>query len=315
MSFSTPVYPELVEGLEEYYDFFYSLQLSMALHHFRPHYNFLGVPSVAPKNADVVIGQIPYDGTTSYQPGARFGPRAIIDASRQVEFYDLELKRDVSAKVKIATLPELEIDLSSPEANVEHVARFAESIAKQKKFLITLGGEHSITPGLVRPLVLQYKKDLTVLQLDAHTDMRDSYEHTKWNHACAMKRCRDMGVRVVHVGIRNSAEEEQEFLDPKDIFYAPDVPVAKILARITTKNVYLSIDVDGFDPSIMPSTGTPEPGGLGWYDVLRLFRELTRERKLVGADVVELAPIPGIVAPDFLVAKLVYKIIGYKFFK
>lgn len=287
----------------------------MASYHFRPQYNFLGIPPVSVKNADVLIGQVPYDGTTSYQPGARFGPRAIIDASRQLELYDHELKRDVSAKVKIATLPELEIDLSSPEANVEHVARFAESVAKQKKFLVTLGGEHSITPGLVRPLAAQYKKDLTVLQIDAHTDMRDSYENTKWNHACAMRRCRDLGVRVVHVGTRNTSAEEQPFIDQKDVFYAPEVPVAKILARIMTKNVYLSIDVDGFDPSIMPSTGTPEPGGLDWYDVLRLFRELTRERKLVGVDVTELLPIPGFVAPDFLVAKLVYTIIGYKFFK
>ena len=286
----------------------------MASHHFRPGYNFLGIPPVAPKHADVSIGQVPYDGTTSYQPGARFAPRAIIDASRQVELYDLELKRDVSAKVKIATLPELEIDLSSPEANVEHVAQFAESVAKDKKFLITLGGEHSITPGLVRPLAKQYK-DLTVLQIDAHTDMRESYENTKWNHACAMKRCRDLGVRVVHVGTRNSSEEEQPFLDPKDVFYAPEVPVEKILARIMSKNVYLSIDVDAFDPSIMPATGTPEPGGLSWHDVLRLIRAVTRERKLVGADVTELAPMPGFVAPDFLVAKLVYKIIGYKFFK
>ena len=286
----------------------------MANNNFRPPYNFLGIPPVAPKHADVLIGQVPYDGTTSYQPGARFAPRAIIDASRQVELYDLELKRDVSAKVKIATLPELEIDLLSPEANVEHVAQFAESVTKDKKFLITLGGEHSITPGLVRPLAKQYK-DLTVLQIDAHTDMRESYENTKWNHACAMKRCRDLGVRVVHVGTRNSSEEEQPFLDPKDVFYAPEVPVEKILARIMSKNVYLSIDVDAFDPSIMPATGTPEPGGLSWHDVLRLIRAVTRERKLVGADVTELAPMPGFVAPDFLVAKLVYKIIGYKFFK
>lgn len=286
----------------------------MATHHFRPGYNFLGVSPVSVKNADVVIGQIPYDGTTSYQPGARFGPRAIIDASRQVELYDLELKRDVSKKVKIVTLPELEIDLSSPEANTEHITRFAESIAKQKKFLITLGGEHSITPGLVRPLAKQYT-DLTVLQLDAHTDMRDSYENTKWNHACAMRRCSDLGVRVVHVGTRNTSEEEQPFLDQKDVFYAPKVPVAKILSRIFGKHVYLTIDLDCFDPSIMPSTGTPEPGGIFWHDVLALVRAVTRERKVVGADVVELSPIPGLVAPDFMAAKLVYKIIGYTFFK
>lgn len=282
--------------------------------HFKPPYNFLGVPNVSPQKADVVIMQIPYDATTSYQPGARFGPRAIVDASRQVELYDLELKRDVTAKVKIATLPELEVDLSSPEANVNTIAAAAEKFVKAKKFLLTLGGEHSITPGLVRPFAAQYK-DLTVLQIDAHTDLREEYEGTKWNHACAMKRCRDLGMRVVHVGIRNSAEEEQKFLDSKDVFYAPEVPVEKILARITSKHVYVTIDVDGFDPSFVPSTGTPEPGGLGWYDVLALLRAVTRERKVVGADLVELAPIPGLVAPDFLVAKLAYKIIGYQFFK
>ena len=276
--------------------------------------NFLGLPNVAPKNADVLILPVPYDGTTSYQPGARFGPEAIIAASQQVELYDHELKRDVTERVKVATLPSIEPDFSSPEAQVNRVYGVTKKFLKDKQFLVTIGGEHSITPGVVRALIEKFR-DVTVLQIDAHTDMREEWENTKWSHACAMKRCRDLGLPVVHVGTRNTSQEEQQFLDQKNVFYAPTVPVEKILERITTKNVYLSIDVDAFDPSIMPSTGTPEPGGLLWHDVLQLIRVLTRERKLVGCDVTELAPIPGLRAPDFLVAKLVYKIIAYTFFK
>ncbi len=287
--------------------------VNMRFKHFKPEYNFLGVKSVPLAKADVIILPIPYDATTSYQTGTRFGPHAAITASRQVELYDSELKRDVSAKVKIVTLPEVEPDLSGPEANTRRLTDVARELIQLKKFVVSIGGEHSVTPGLVAAYKEKYR-DLTVLQIDAHTDMRETYEGTKWNHACAMKRCHDLGVHVVHVGIRNSAEEEQQYIDPKNVFYAPAVPLEKILSRIQTKDVYLTVDVDGFDPSIMPSTGTPEPGGLGWYQVLELIRALMRERRVVGADVVELAPIPGMIAPDFLAAKLMYKIIGYKFF-
>lgn len=286
----------------------------MASVHHRGPYNFLGIDPVPPEKADVIVLPIPYDGTTSYMPGARFGPRAILEASRQVELYDCAIQHDVSKDIAIATLPELAIDLSSPEANVNHIAAAAERYGANGAFLLTLGGEHSITPGLVRPLVKKYP-DLTVLQLDAHTDMRDSYEGTQWNHACAMRRCRDLGVRVVHVGTRNSSEEEQAFLDPRDVFFAPAMPIKKILSRITGKHVYLSIDVDVFDSSIMPATGTPEPGGIGWHDAVALIRALAKTKTLVGCDLTELAPIPGFVAPDFLVAKLAYTILGCRFAK
>ena len=168
-----------------------------------------------------------------------------------------------------------------------------------------LGGEHSITLGAVQAVREQFS-DFSVLQIDAHSDLRDEFEGTKFHHACVMKRIKDLGVSVTQVGVRSSEGEELG----DNVFLAPNLPIDKIISTLKEK-VYLTFDLDGLDPSIMPSTGTPEPGGLGWYETLKLIKEVAKKRKIIGADVVELDPIPGFSAPDFLAAKLVYKIINY----
>jgi len=177
---------------------------------------------------------------------------------------------------------------------------------------LSLGGEHTISYGLISAFKEKYK-DFSVLQIDAHSDLRDEYEGTKFSHACVMRRVRDLGISVTGVGIRSQDETEIGYMKKKKIktiFYAPMIPLKKIISSLS-KNVYITFDVDGLDPSIMPSTGTPEPGGLGWYEVLSLIKQVAKERKIVGADIVELSPLKGIIFPDFLAAKLAYKIIGY----
>ena len=180
-----------------------------------------------------------------------------------------------------------------------------DKILRDGKFPMMLGGEHSITLGAVQAVREQFS-DFSVLQIDAHSDLRDEFEGTKFHHACVMKRIKDLGVSVTQVGVRSSEGEELG----DNVFLAPNLPIDKIISTLKEK-VYLTFDLDGLDPSIMPSTGTPEPGGLGWYETLKLIKEVAKKRKIIGADVVELDPIPGFSAPDFLAAKLVYKIINY----
>lgn len=278
-------------------------------------FNFGGLPEVAWAKARVAIVPVPYESTTTYGGGTARGPAAIIEASRHMELWDTELGRDVS-HLGFATLPELEPDLSSPEAQARRVQQTLLSVVKDKKWPLVLGGEHSITPGVVAALKSRYK-DLSVLQIDAHTDLRDEYQGTRWSHACAMRRVDDLHVKAVAVGIRSTCEEENAFIKKAGlqnrIFQAPNVPIAQIL-KLLSGQVYVTVDLDGFDPGLVPGTGTPEPGGLNWYQVVELLRELGRHKNIVGGDIVELAPIPGQPAGDFLAAKLAYKLIGYSFF-
>ncbi len=273
--------------------------------------NFGGLDFQDYAKAKVAIFPVPYDATTYYKSGAKDGPRAIIDASRHMELYDVELKRDMS-QIGIFTLPEIVCSKNSPREAVRDIKKAVSQLLADKKFILMLGGEHTISIGAVAAFREKYK-DLSVLQIDAHTDLRNEFEGTKYHHACAMKRVRDMGVSVTAVGIRSQDEAEAEYIKKegiKSIFYAPQIPLQKIISTLS-KNVYLTFDLDGLDPSIMPATGTPEPGGLGWYEVLNLIRQVAKEKKIIGADIVELSPLPGIVFPDFLAAKLAYKIIGY----
>ncbi len=274
-------------------------------------YGFIGLEGQDYEKARIVVLPIPFEATTSYMPGARFGPQAIINASRYLELYDIELKKDISS-VGIFTLPELACSKDCSGQVYLQIKQAVKQILDHKKFMIMLGGEHSITAGAVAAFKEKYK-DLSVLQIDAHTDLRDEYEGTKYHHACAMRRVMDLGIPITAVGIRSQDQAEAEYIKKekiKTIFYAPEIPIKKIISSLS-KNIYLSFDVDGLDPSIMPSTGTPEPGGLGWYETLALLKAVAKEKNIIGADLVELAPIPGLVFPDFLVAKLAYKIIGY----
>lgn len=274
-------------------------------------FNFGGLDGQNYQRARAVVFPVPYEGTTYYKGGTKEGPLAIIEASRHMELYDIELKKDIS-KNQIFTLPEIVCSKNSPQEAVQEIKKAVGQILADKKFVLTLGGEHTVTVGAVAAFKEKYK-DLSVLQIDAHTDLRDEFEGTKYHHACAMRRVREMGIPVTAVGIRSQEEDEADYIKErkiKTIFYAPDLPVKKIIQGLS-KNVYLTFDLDGLDPSIMPATGTPEPGGLGWYEVLDLIKQVAKAKRIVGADVVELSPLPGIVFSDFLAAKLAYKIIGY----
>ncbi len=293
-----------------------------------PH-DFLGAESEVSdfERARSVIVPVPYESTTSYSGGARFGPRAILEASRYVELYDQELDREI-AEVGIHTLPALELTKAgAAEAAAELEEAYAAVLASiGDRFPVALGGEHAVSAPLVRATARKVAEAgrgrLSVLQLDAHADLRDGYEGASHSHASFAFRTLDVA-DYVQVGIRAvSSEERQVMRDHEgkgvtviwaDEMWADDTWMDRALAALGD-TVYLTVDVDYFDPSLVPSTGTPEPGGGDWYRTLRFLRRVFRERTVVGADVVELAPIPGFHAPDFLVAKLVYKLIGYRFF-
>jgi agmatinase len=264
----------------------------------------------------VVILPVPVDRTTSYAPGTRNGPREILQASSHMELWDEEIGGDVHP-IGIFTLPEMELSFGELEALLTEIDRVATEILSRDKFLVTLGGEHSITPPLVAAAARRYP-GLSVLQIDAHADLRDCYMGTPHNHACAMRRSLEHA-RLTQVGIRSMSAEEAQVATSLDttIFYDAfmrrDPSWVDRVVDTLADRVYLSIDVDGLDPAIMPATGTPEPGGLSWYETLALLRAAVSRRTVVACDVVELCPIPGLLAPNFLCAKLIYKILAYRF--
>jgi agmatinase len=267
-------------------------------------------------DASVVILPVPVDRTTSYVGGTRNGPHEILQASSHMELWDDEMGVDVHG-VGIFTLPEMELPFGEMEPLLDEIERVAYEVIGRDKFLLSIGGEHSITPPLVSAASRKYP-GLSVLQLDAHADMRDSYMGTPHNHACAMRRSLQFA-HVTQVGIRSLSTEEAEIL-PKlnttvffDVSMRRDPRWMEAVVESLAPNVYLSIDVDGMDPAIMPATGTPEPGGLSWSEITTLIRLVAERRTIVAADVVELSPIPGMVAPTFLCAKLIYKLLTYRF--
>ena len=266
------------------------------------------------EDSKVAILPFPYEKTTTYGKGAEKGPKAIIKASSEMELYDEE--NGNAFECGICTLKELKTN-EKPESMAGIAFDNAKKILKDDKFLITLGGEHSITSPIVRAFKEKYN-ELGVLQIDAHADLRDEFEDSKHSHACAMRRVMEI-CPVVQVGIRSLSYEEKEFIDERKlkIFWARDIvgndKWFDEALQMLPKNVYITFDVDGLDPSIMPSTGTPEPGGLGYYHILRFLKKVFEKRNVLGLDLVELAPISGNNAPDFMCARLVYKMIGYKF--
>jgi agmatinase len=285
-----------------------------------PPENFGGLPDELSRRSSsaVLVLPIPYEQTTSYGGGTRNGPRAILHASRFVEFYDSHVDGEPFLR-GVHTLSAVAQHGGGPVAMRERIAGAVGSAMAEGKLLVALGGEHSITPGVVDG-VARHVKDFTVVQFDAHADLRDEYEGSRMSHACAMRRVLETHP-VVSIGIRAVSTEEVEFARaqrvptiPAERVAAPGADLAAVeremLAAIRTERVFVTFDVDALDPSIMPSTGTPEPGGLDWYTTLRLLRALAREREIVAFDVVELAPIPGLHAPDFLTAKLTYMLMG-----
>jgi len=288
---------------------------------FEPPRNFLGIPPEYsdPERAAVLVLPVPYESTTSYGGGTRNGPAAIIAASRTVELYD-HTADDEPYTIGVATLPALALSGAGPAAAMRELRRAYAKLADRGRFVVMLGGEHTVSS----PPILEWaerlkeqKRRLSVLQLDAHGDLREEWEGTPWSHACVMRRVAD-AVNLVQVGIRAIAPEERALMRRRKgsittIFAEQQVGTDRWIGRALKalgKDVYVTIDVDYFDPALMPATGTPEPGGGDWYSALRLLERVFRERNVVSADVVELAPIPGLHAPDFVVAKLVYKLIA-----
>ncbi len=280
---------------------------------------YLGVDNKFNFKEKVVVVPFGLEKTVSYGSGTKNGPKEIIKASHQVELYDEELNCEPYKKIGIKTLKPFKINRNINKA-LKKIADVNENILNKKLFPITLGGEHSITPGCIYPFVKKYK-NLCLLHFDAHADLRESYNGEKFSHASAIKRCLDhKNVSLISFGIRNISSGEIPFLKKNSkrikIFWAKDKlkwDLKKFKNLIRNKNVYLTFDVDGFDSSIMPATGTPEPGGLFWDETLNIIKIASKNSNIVGADVNELAPIKGFNSYNFLVAKLVYKIISYKF--
>ncbi|MEN6575574.1 MAG: agmatinase [Phycisphaerales bacterium] len=278
--------------------------------------NFCGLPPQHSglANSKIVLTPVPYDGTSTWVKGADKGPEAIIRASANMELYDIETDSQVYLQ-GIFTDEPVAGRAAAPEQMVEAVREKVQSHLANGKFVVVLGGEHSVSIGAIQAHVRQFP-GVSVLQLDAHSDLRQEYEGSRNNHACVMARAREL-CPIVQVGIRSMDISETEGLQRDRVFFAERIHdntawIDQVVGKLA-EQVYITIDLDVFDPSIMPSTGTPEPGGLRWYDVLALMKAVCGRREVVGLDVVEMCPVANQWAPDFLAAKLIYKILSYKF--
>ena len=280
---------------------------------------FLGIDNKFNFKEKVVIVPFGLEKTVSYGSGTKNGPKEIIKASHQVELYDEELNCEPYKKIGIKTYKPFKIDKNINKA-LKKMSKINEQILKKRLFPMTFGGEHSITPGCIAPFARKFK-NICLLHFDAHADLRESYNGEKFSHASAIRRCLDFqNISVISFGIRNISESEIPFLKKNSsrikIFWAKDKSkwnLNKFKKLIKNKTVYITFDVDGLDSSIMPATGTPEPGGLFWDETLNILRIASKNSNIVGADINELSPIKGFNSYNFLVAKLAYKILAYKF--
>ena len=281
---------------------------------------FLGIDNKFDIKQKSVVIPFGLEKTVSYGGGTKNGPKEIIKASHQVELYDEELNCEPFKVIGVKTIKPFKINKNINKA-LKQISLLNQKSIEKNLFPLTLGGEHSITAGCIEPFVKSYK-NVTILQFDAHADLRNSYNNQKYSHASAMRRCLDFkNVDLISIGIRNISKEEIPFLKKNTsrikIFWAKDQKkwnLKYFKKLIKNKNVYLTFDVDGLDSSIMPATGTPEPGGLFWYETLSLIKTTFKNANVIGADINELAPIKGFNSYNFLVAKLAYKILTYKFF-
>jgi len=283
--------------------------------------NFIGLDEEYSsfKKSKVSILQVPYDKTTTYIHGTSKGPSAIIDASRYLELFDDELNME-TYRAGIHTTEPLDVSGLSSEEMVEKVRVSVSDLLKSNKFPVMLGGEHSVSVGAVKAFKEAYP-NLSVLHLDAHCDLRNEYFGSKLNHGCVARRISEI-CPIVQVGTRSMSKEEKDFIATQANGKVKNLSVYDILespmwkdtaTKSLSENVYISIDLDVFDPSLVPAVGTPEPGGIGWYETLDLLRDVAKDRKIVGFDVVELCPLPGQISSDFLAAKLIYRLLGYVF--
>lgn len=267
------------------------------------------------ETASIAILPVPYDGTSTWMKGASRGPQALVDASAHMELYDIETDFEVF-KHGIVTMDAVPCP-DNPEEMVNVVYKGARPILEDGKFVVGIGGEHTISVGLVRAVAEKFR-NLSVLQFDAHADTRNEYEGNRYNHACVMSRIGEL-CPYVQAGIRSMDASEREKLNRDRICFAHEIlQTSDVIPRMLnglTRDVYITIDLDVFDPSIMPSTGTPEPGGLDWYTLLRLIEWVVRKKNVVGIDVTELLPNPASRAPEFVAAKLVYRVLSMVFAK
>jgi agmatinase len=261
----------------------------------------------------IIILPVPYDETSTWMKGSDKGPDAILEASVNLEFYDVETNSEAHLKGIHTVDPVLEKE--TPEKLVNEVYNRTMTLLKEDKFPVIIGGNHTVPIGSFKAFHETFG-DLTILQLDAHADLRQEYEGSKYNHACAMARAREYAP-IVQVGIRSMSESELPWVERDRIFYAHELYYDKRLYKKAidklTKNVYITIDLDVFDPSIMPSTGTPEPGGPDYFELMHFLRDVTKARNVVGFDVVELCPSKTNKSPDFIAAKIIYQLLSYKF--
>jgi agmatinase len=267
------------------------------------------------KDSEIVILPVPYDGTSTWIKGSDKGPGAIMEASVNLEFYDIETDSEAHKK-GIHTLEPLE-EKRSPEALVKSVYDKMAFLLSEKKFPVVVGGNHTVSIGAINAIA-DFYKDLSILQMDAHSDLRQVYEGSRFNHACVMARAREVS-QLVQVGIRSMSAEESPTIEKERIFFAHDLYYNKKLYNKAinklTDNVYITIDLDVFDPSIMPSTGTPEPGGPDFMELMHFLRDVIYRKNVVGFDLVELCPSPSNKTPDFIAAKIIYQLLSYRFAK
>jgi agmatinase len=265
------------------------------------------------ESSKIVIITVTYDGTTTWIKGSDKAPKAILEASSNLEMYDIDTDSEVH-KLGIHTAEPV-LEASSPEAMVDEVYSRVKALYKKKKFPVVLGGEHTVSIGAFKAASEQFG-DLTILQFDAHADMRDTYNGSKFDHHCVMARASEMAP-VVQVGIRSMSAGEREDIKPDCVFYAMQIYdqstwMYELLNKLT-RNVYITIDLDVLNPSIMPSTGTPEPGGMNWFDIINILKKISEQVNIVGFDITELVPNKENKAPDYLVAKLIYSLLTDKF--
>ena len=277
--------------------------------------NYAGIPDKYGRleDAQVVLIPVPYDGTSTWQKGADKGPEAFLHASENMELFDIETRSEPYKKGVYLAPPVSEN--SSPEKMVEAVHKTAKNYIKQDKFVTLFGGEHSISIGSIRAFNECFS-DLTVLQIDAHADLREEYEGSRCNHACAVYEA-SKNTKLIQVGIRSMDISELEHMTEDQVYFAHqiinDEDWMSDSINQMTENVFITIDLDAFDPSIMPSTGTPEPGGMLWYEMTEYLKKVFKKKNVVGFDIVELCPNPEEKSSDFLAAKLYYKMLAYKF--
>ncbi|HEX9884427.1 MAG TPA: agmatinase [Desulfobaccales bacterium] len=284
-----------------------------------PSLNFLDLRSLPVKEAEAVILPIPYEATVTYGAGTREGPEAILAASRQVELWDEEENWDPSAAIALATAAPIFPEVSGPAAMLDKIRKIVQPWIAQGKFIAALGGEHTITVALVQAMLTRHP-DLTVVALDAHADLRERYDGSAQSHACVMRRVYELGRPLIILGVRSYSQDEYQLLrvaprlkvfKARDLARPEEFEAALGHLQAIPGPVYLSIDLDALDPGIMPAVGTPEPGGLTYYQTLSIIETLARRGPIIGLDLVELSPIPGHRVSEFTAARLLYKALGY----